>query len=310
MRAQRPGRFVDVGGHRLHLVCRGSGSPVVLLESGIAASSVSWGLIQPQIAEFTAVCAYDRAGFAWSDEPSRPRTFAAIVDELEAVLREAGGDQQAVLVGHSFGSLIVLGYAARHPDRVTGLVLIDPPLEWLSATPQQRRMLLAGRFLSRLGALLARAGVVRIALSWLTGGKPAASRRVAYAFGPRVGRTLVRLVGEVRKLPPELYPVMQEHWCQPKCFHAMADHLMVLQREAAAIGRCTSQRDVPLVVITGSHQPPHQVDAHRALAASSSRGRHIVAAKSGHWILFDEPELVVASVRSLVEGSRQRTSQM
>jgi pimeloyl-ACP methyl ester carboxylesterase len=308
--AAPPGRLVDVGGHRLHVVCRGSGSPLVLLESGIAASSVSWALIQPQLAELTTACAYDRAGFAWSEPPVRPRTFERILDELDAVLASCGAARRAVLVGHSFGSLIVLGYTARHPDRVEGLVLIDPPLEWISATAQQTQMLVAARYLSRLGAQLARAGLVRIALSWLTGGRPSASRRVAYAFGSRVGRTLERIVGEVRKLPEELHPVMQEHWCQPKCFHAMADHLMVLQREATAIGRYTLPPDVPLVVITGSHQPAHQVEAHRALAASSSRGRHVTASKSGHWILFDEPELVVAAVRSLIEGSNARRQQL
>jgi pimeloyl-ACP methyl ester carboxylesterase len=308
MRVPCPGRFVDVGGHQLHVVCRGSGSPLVLLESGIAASSVSWGLIQPQVAGLTTVCAYDRAGFAWSEIPSRPRTFNAIVDELAAVLRSAGGERHAVLVGHSFGSLIVLGYAARHPDRIEGLVLVDPPLEWISVTRQQNGMLLAARYLSRLGALFARIGLVRVALSWLTGGKPEASRRVAYAFGRRVGRTLERLIGEVRKLPEELHPVMQQHWCQPKCFHAMADHLMVLQRDAATIASCIPPDDVPLIVITGSHQPAHQVEAHRTLAARSSRGRHIIAAKSGHWILFDEPEVIVSAVSDLIERSRQRNS--
>src|SRR5688572_33088765 len=70
----RPGELIDVGGHRLHVVCRGTGSPPVLLESGIAASSVSWALVQPRLAAVTRACAYDRAGFAWSDPPSRRRT--------------------------------------------------------------------------------------------------------------------------------------------------------------------------------------------------------------------------------------------
>ena len=276
------------------------------LESGIAASSVSWALIEPRVATFAKVCAYDRAGFAWSDVPARPRTFDVILQELDVVLRtQAPLPQATILVGHSFGSLIVLGYAARHPDRIAGLVLIDPPLEWVAATPPQMRMLRAARYLSRLGALFARLGLVRVALSWLTGGRPDASRRLAHAFGPAVGRTLERIVGEVRKLPEELHPVMQQHWCQPKCFHAMADHLMILQREAAAIGASSPPPDTPLVVITGSHQPPSEIAAHRALAARSSRGRHLVAARSGHWILFDEPDLVASVVQELVEDYRR-----
>jgi pimeloyl-ACP methyl ester carboxylesterase len=276
--------------------------PPILLESGIAASSVSWALIQPLLARLTTVCAYDRAGFAWSDPPSRRRSFEVILDELNAVHRSVTRSSPAIVVGHSFGSLIALGYAARWPERVAGLVLIDPPTEWIHLRPQQVWMLRAARGLSRLGAFFARVGLVGLALSWLTGGRPEKSRRVAHAFGPAVGRTLERIVGEVRKLPVELHPVMQQHWCQPKCFHAMADHLRVLQREATAIGAMQPRPDIPVVVISGSHQPPDQVATHRILAARSSRGRHIVAPKSGHWILFDEPELVVSAVTELVTG--------
>jgi pimeloyl-ACP methyl ester carboxylesterase len=60
---------IDVGGHRLHAVCCGSGSPVLLLESGIAASPLSWAVVQPEIAKFASVCACDRAGVAWSEAP-------------------------------------------------------------------------------------------------------------------------------------------------------------------------------------------------------------------------------------------------
>src|SRR5687767_4572673 len=141
LRFAPPGRLVDVGGHRLHMLCTGAGAPPVLLESGIAASSVMWTAVQPQVATFTRVCAYDRAGFAWSDPPSCPRTFQRIVDELEIVLDDAGIREPTVLVGHSLGSLIVRAFAARHPERTAGLVLIDPPTEWLTPTPERARLL-------------------------------------------------------------------------------------------------------------------------------------------------------------------------
>jgi hypothetical protein len=76
-----PGALIDVGGHRLHAICRGTGGPVVLLESGIASSSLSWTVVQPEIAKFTQVCAYDRAGLAWSDAACTARSFDHIVDE-------------------------------------------------------------------------------------------------------------------------------------------------------------------------------------------------------------------------------------
>src|SRR5688572_16122018 len=140
-----PGQLIDVGGHRLHAVCRGHGRPVVLLESGIAASSLSWAVVQPEIATFTRVCAYDRAGLAWSDVASCPRTFDRIVDELSTVLRIVAPEERYVLVGHSFGSFVIRAYSARHPEHVAGLVMIDPPTEWLTITPQRGRMLRGGQ---------------------------------------------------------------------------------------------------------------------------------------------------------------------
>jgi pimeloyl-ACP methyl ester carboxylesterase len=303
-RFAHPGLLVDVGGHRLHAICRGDGSPVVLLESGIAASSLSWAVVQPRIATFTRVCAYDRAGLAWSDPPSCPRTFDRIVHELGEVLAHVVDDQRCVLVGHSFGCFVVRAYAARCPERVAGLVLVDPPTEWLTMTAHRAHMLWGGKHLSRLGALLARLGVVRACLTLLTGGAPAAPRQFVRIFGPTAARTLERLVGEVRKLPPEVHPVVQAHWCQPKCFNAMADHLMTLARDGASMAAVTLPREIPVVVISGSDQPPEQIAAHRMLADSSCAGRHVTAGRSGHWIQFDEPELIVSIVRELVESER------
>ena len=299
-----PGQLIDAGGHRLHVICRGSGSPVVLLEAGIAASSLSWALVQPEIAKFTRACASDRAGLAWSDVASCPRTFERIVDELATVLARVAAGERYVLVGHSFGSFVIRAYAARHPENVLGLVLVDPPTEWLTMTPQRARMLSGGRHLSRIGAVLAHLGVVRTCLVLLSGGAPGGPRRFVRVFGPTAARTLERLVGEVRKLPPDVHPTVQALWCQPKCFHAMADHLSVLEREGVSLSQFIPPREIPVVVISSGNQPPEQIAAHRMLAERSQDGRHVIAARSAHWVQFDEPALVVALVRELVESSR------
>lgn len=301
-----PGTLIDVGGHRLHAVLTGEGSPPVLLESGIAASSLSWTAVRPEIAAFTRVCAYDRAGLAWSDAPSSPRTFDRLLDELGIVMRDVGFREPAVLVGHSFGSLLVRAYGARHPERVAGLVLVDPPTEWIVMTPARARMLRGGRSLSRIGALLAHVGVVRGCLALLSGGAPGVPRRFVRIFGPTAARTLERLVGEVRKLPPEVHPVVQAHWCQAKCFHSMADHLLMFEREAAQMTALAPPPHLPVVVVSSAGHSPEQLAAHQRLAESSARGRHVIARRSAHWVQFDEPGLIVGIVRELVEQASRR----
>ena len=207
--------------------------------------------------------------------------------------------ERFVLVGHSFGTFVVRAYAARHPDRVIGLVLVDPPTEWLSMTPPRLRLIRRGRRLSRVGAWLAEVGVVRASLALLTGGAPGAPRRFVKVFGPTASRTLERLVSEVRKLPADVYPMVQEAWCQPKCFRSMADHLRVLEQDGAAIAAAQPPPTIPEIVISSANQPQEQIDEHRALAERSVSGRHVIAARSTHWIQFDEPELIVAAVKEL-----------
>jgi pimeloyl-ACP methyl ester carboxylesterase len=168
----------------------------VLLESGIAASSLSWAAVQPSIATFSRVCAYDRTGLAWSEASSRQRTFDGIVTELGAVLERTVPGEQSVLVGHSFGSFVVSAYAMRFPQRVAGIVLVDPAMEWLTVTAARTRLLRGARHLSRVGGLLAHMGVVRACLALLTGGAPAVPRRFTKLFGPAAAFTLERLVGD------------------------------------------------------------------------------------------------------------------
>ena len=299
-RAIAPGAMVDVGGHRLHVACTGAGRPPVLLEAGIAASSLSWAAVQPAVSQITRVCTYDRAGLAWSDVPSCPRTFDRIVDELATVLTGVASGERCILVGHSFGSFVVRGYAMRHPDAVSGLVLVDPAVEWLTPDAGRAYRLRRARRLSRVGAWLANVGIPRACLALLIGGAPAAPQRFSRLFGETVAQTLERLVGEVRKLPPAMYPLMQEFWSQPKCYRAMADHLGVLERDGAVIARIATPAEIPTIVISSGQQPPDQIEMQRQLANASHAGRHIIAARSSHWVQFDEPGLIVEAIRTLV----------
>jgi pimeloyl-ACP methyl ester carboxylesterase len=303
-----PGMMIDVDGRGLHIVCEGRGRPAVLFESAVAASSLSWSRVLPSVAKITQACAYDRAGLGWSDSPRGPRTLERMVGNLRALVTNAAIQRPYVLVGHSFGAFLVCAYASLYPDDVAGVVLLDPPSEWRHMTREQARLLWGGIQLSRFGGVLARVGVVRACLALLSGGAPGVPRNFVRVFGPRAAHTLERLVGEVRKLPPNVHPVVQALWSQPKCFRAMADHLRALAETGAFVARLTSLPDVPVIVISSADQPPETVAAHRDLAHLSAQGRHMTATQSGHWIQFDQPDLVVSAIGDVVDRARARSA--
>ena len=285
----------------MHLIDNFGSGPPVVFESGISATCLNWTQVRAEVEGFARACTYDRAGLGWSDAATSPRTTSVLVDELHALLKGAGISPPYILVGHSFGGMIVRAYAARYRDRVAGLVLVDPlsPGEWLSISPAQARMLRFGVKLSRRGAVLARIGIVRASLGLLMSGGRLVPQLVARLSSGRGESVISRLVGEVRKMPPETWPMVRAHWCQPKSFEGMAAHLESLPasaQEAAAMG---DAEGIPITVLSAANSTPEQLEERDALARRSPRGQHIIARKSGHWIQLDEPELVVQAIREM-----------
>ena len=120
-----PGQLIDVGGHRLHLHCTGSGDPTVVLEPGAGAMSSDLGWIAPAVARDTRVCVYDRAGRGWSEPADTVQDATQVATDLHTLLHRANVSGPYVLAGHSFGGLYVLTFAARYPEEVAGMVLVD-----------------------------------------------------------------------------------------------------------------------------------------------------------------------------------------
>ena len=117
--------LVDVDGRQLYLTCEGESGPTVIMEAGGRGNSGSWRLVQPEVAQFTRVCAYDRAGTGYSESVAPNGTAQAIADELHSLLVTAGIDGPYVLVGHSLGGIIARVFADRHLSEIAGMVLVD-----------------------------------------------------------------------------------------------------------------------------------------------------------------------------------------
>jgi pimeloyl-ACP methyl ester carboxylesterase len=172
-----PGQLIDVGGYSLHLYCVGEnkdGSPTVILESGLGATSSSWGWIQPAVAKKTRVCAYNRAGMGWSDSSPAPRDAQNIATELHTLLQNAQIPGPYVLAGWSYGGLYVREYASRYPDEVVGMVLLDSssPEQCISTPATQAQCASLAKTFT-VAPVLTRLGVLRmIGLSQPASGLP------------------------------------------------------------------------------------------------------------------------------------------
>jgi pimeloyl-ACP methyl ester carboxylesterase len=277
-----PGKLIDVGGYRLHLSCTGTarpGSPTVILEAGLGAPSLVWSKVQPGVATFTRVCSYDRAGYGWSDTGPLPRTAGRMVSELHTLLARAGVAGPYVLVGHSYGGLLMQLYTYTYPQQVAGLVLVE------SVHPDQFRYPEL-----RAGALppicpLAAFGIVRF-----------------------IG-LLGFLNGSVAELPPTVQPVAKAQAYQTRFCQTLSDESAAWDESLAQVRAVRHPLGhLPLVVLTHgipSSDPQEERDwqaLQRDLASLSSESIHIIATHSGHQIELDQPELVIAAIKQVLTG--------
>lgn len=301
-----PGKLVEVDGQVLHYQESGNGDPVVVLESGITASSLSWARVAPRIARHAKVIRYDRGGLAWSGPAKQARIASRMIFELRAMLYAIGINRPVILVGHSFGGLLCLLFACRYREQVAGVVLVDPVprCEWMPLTDIQARRLNYGIRLALRGALLARLGVVRLALTLMMVGARRFPKAIASAAGGRASSTIERLIGEVRKLPRDLWPVVQSHWSTPRAFLSMASHFENLYDSVAEYGRETFPPHVPLTILSAETASVDAMDEHVADSQRSLVGTHRVVPDSGHWIHLDQPEAVAEAVLDMVRFLR------
>ena len=300
-----PGQMLDVGGHRLHLVSSGSGRPSVVLEAALGGSSISWSLVQPAIASLTRVCAYDRAGFGWSDAGPMPRTAGRVADELYTLLDRGGVDPPFVLVGHSFGGLVMRIFAARYRSRTAGLVLVDPahPEDWVSPAPKEQIKIDRGVRLCRSGARAARFGAAKVVSGLASLGFFGVARGLAKVVSRGgLSREDEGILAPVWKLPPEARRPLRRFWTQEKFFAALGSQIATISTSAAETLDESARGfgNLPLVTISSTDPGDYRLRQQDALAALSTRGTHVIASKSGHWIPLDQPQVVIDAIRDVL----------
>jgi len=257
--------LVDVGGRRLNIECRGNGQPTVVMEAGSGGMNDTWLSIRDTVATFTHVCTYHRANRGRSDPAPKPRTANDMAADLAALLANAPVAGPYVLVGHSFGGLVVRLFAAHHLHDVAGMVLID------STHPDQ-----IARSASILPPPDEETDAVRQLREWVTTIDP--------AMHPE-GIALEASLREVKETS-----VVKGLGSTP---------LVVLSRGTSV--RC----DFPaLPSDLAAKLDAAWLDVQRDLAHLSTNGVHQIATKSGHNIPGDEPELVVETIRRIVNTVR------
>jgi pimeloyl-ACP methyl ester carboxylesterase len=224
-----PGQLVDIGGHRLHLYCVGSGSPTVILESGLGEAAAYWGWISTAVAPETRVCAYDRAGRGWSDPAAAPQDGIAVATDLHVLLDRAHVPGPFVLVGHSSGAQYVRIFAGRYPEQVAGMVLLDgQPPEVFESLPIFPMFYNGFRRVSALLPSLARLGAGRLLYHAGFENLPATARDMQ-RFTYSSARAARSLRDEFAVLPTSL--------AQARSFQSLGDRPLVVvtaERDAMA----------------------------------------------------------------------------
>jgi pimeloyl-ACP methyl ester carboxylesterase len=273
-----PGRLIDVGGHRLHLSCTGSGTPTVVLEPGAGEMSSILGWIAPAVARDTRVCVYDRAGRGWSEPADTAQDGAQIATDLHTLLQRGDVPGPYVLAGHSFGGLYVLTFAARYPDEVAGMVLVDSTAPASAAKPGTPSLGHGGSSngMSRVSALVSAAA--------------------------RLGLARLYAQSDFGSLPPRSRDEVRASVATASMLRSTIDEYV---QASASIEQAAALRDFadkPLIVLTaGSGHDAAWSAAQNRMATLSTNSVHRIIDGATHEDLITDEEDAAATTQAILD---------
>jgi pimeloyl-ACP methyl ester carboxylesterase len=271
----------------------------VLFESGIAATNLNWFHIQEQVSRIATTASYDRAGLGWSSPSRTARTPGNIVVELHQLLDGAGIKPPYILVGHSFGGLVMRRFALLYPEEVSSIVLVDPMRcdEWPPLDPTKQATLDRGLKLSSYAIPIAQLGLARLAVTSLLCRSGRIAKRLAGAAGDGGKHVLGRIKREVSKMPQEVWPILAAHWSRPGFYAGMRSHVAAVPETVQEMQDSEPIRGIPVLLLTPGNSLPLSEDCLRRIG---DRVQQVIAPASAHWIHLDEPGLVIDAIMEMV----------
>lgn len=295
-----PGKLVDIGGRRIQLDCRGTGSPAVVFESGLDMSgSLSWAMVHDEVAKLTRACAYSRAGIMWSDATDAHQNGKSIAEDIHKTLGKAGEQGPFVLVGHSLGGPYIMTYTKYFGKDVAGLVFVDAshPDQMLLSNGEKPIALKLTEFKNRLSAAFNWVGVVRAATAYDKGelNRPAWVNQAVNAYR---STSLGSMLKEK--------DASEETLAEAGTFRQLRDRPVFV---LTAMARFTDQTRAEWKMTTEQAKKSKEtwILMQDDIATWSSHSQHQLIPDANHYIQFDRPDIVIAAVRSVVEKVREKS---